>query len=220
MRSRLRAHLDVRKGELRWWLVYGPVRSGTTLMSDLTRTHTRYLVSDWGLHHALTPPLSRTPHGYDAIRPQRALLAEVLSACRTGSSGPLDLMYKQANLRQPELATLTALIGPPERSILCLRDPAGFMASATRKFPDVPHDELREFNYLGTLKAWEEMGGEIFLYHPDVTGQDYQDFLAPLRLAPDDVARVRYTGSTAPELTTDAMWERFHELAALAVNRV
>lgn len=219
MRHRLRAHLDVRRHGLRWWLVYGPVRSGTTLMSDLARTHTRYLVSDWGLHQSLSPPLSRTPEAYDAVRPQRALLAEVLSACRTGASGPLDLVYKQANLRRPELDALTRVLGPPERTILCLRDPAGFMASAIRKFPDVALDELRENNYLGTLDVWEDLGGDVFLYHPEVSGQEYRSFLAPLPLTQEEAARVRYSGSAAPELTTDAMWARFAEVAAHAANR-
>lgn len=220
MRDRLRAQLDVRRGHLRWWLVYGPVRSGTTLMADLASPSSRYLVSDMGLHAALTPPLGPLPHGYDVRRPRRALLAEVLSACRTGGTGPLDLVYKQANIRQPELQALTSVLGPPERSILCLRDPAGFMSSAVKKFPDVPVDELQEFNYLGTLDAWEELGGEVFLYHPEVTGEDYARFLAPLPLTPEQVARVRYTGTEAPELTTPRMWERFREVAEHAVNSV
>jgi hypothetical protein len=189
-------------------------------MSDLARAHTRYLISDWGLHAALTPPLSKTPPSYDARRPQRALLAEVLSSCRTGNSGVLDLMYKQANLRQPELEALTSVLGPPERKIFCLRDPAGFMRSAVKKFPEVSLDNLREINYLGTLDEWTSIGGEVFLYHRDITGEDYRRFLSPLPLDVPDVARVRYTGSEAPELTTEPMWARYRELAAAAVNAV
>lgn len=214
----MRAQLDVRRGALRWWLVYGPVRCGTTLMGNLARPSSRYLVSDMGLHAALTPPLSVLPPGYDVRRPQRALLAEVLSASTTGAHGPLDLVYKQANLRMPELAALSSVLGPPERTILCLRDPAGFMSSAIKKFPDVPQEELRESNYLGTLDAWEEIGGEVFLYHPGVTGQDYARFLAPLSLTLAQQAGVRYTGSEAAELATPAMWARFREVAAQAVN--
>src|SRR5580692_604390 len=121
---RLQARRAVQRGGLRWWLVYGPVRSGTTLMADFASRHARWEVSDWGLHAALTEPLSQPPPGYDVRRPRRALLAEVLAASGTGCRGPLDLVYKQANLRVKEYDTLVDLIGPPERTIYCLRDPA------------------------------------------------------------------------------------------------
>jgi hypothetical protein len=215
---RWQARSAVRKGALRWWLVYGPVRSGTTLMGNLAAAYARWDVSDWGLHAALTPPLSETPAVYDAARPRRALLAEVLASCTTGHRGPLDLVYKQANLRQPELEALVDLIGPPERRLFCLRDPAGFMQSATRKFPDIDLDNLRDINYIGTLEEHARIGGEVFLYHPGVTGEDYARVLRPLLLTPEQLASVNYTGSSAPELTTEPMWEHFRRLASVAVN--
>jgi hypothetical protein len=187
-------------------------------MTDLVAPSARWVVSDWGLAAGLTPPQSQVPASFDARRPQRALLAEVLASCRTDSSGPLDLVYKQANLRVTEAAILAELLGPPERTIFCLRDPAGFMRSAVRKFPDIPVDNLQRINYLGTIEEHQLVGGEVFLYHPEVNGDDYATFLRPLVL--DDQAResVRYTGSAAPELATPEMWDAFRQLSAVAAN--
>lgn len=214
----MRAWTALRRGPLRWWLVYGPVRSGTTLAADLVAAHSRWVVSDWGLHAALTEPLRATPARYDAVRPQRALLAEVLAVCDTGKRGTLDLVLKQANLRQPEYDALVRVMGEPERKIFCLRDPAGFMASAVRKFPDAGLQNLQESNYLGTIDEWSRIGGEVFVYHPKVTGEDYAQFLRPLQLSEAAKASVRFSGSAAPELATEQMWSRFHELAVQARN--
>jgi hypothetical protein len=219
-RERVRAWTALRRARLRWWLVYGPVRSGTTLAADLVAAHTRWVVSDWGLHAALTEPLRKPPDRYDVARPHRALLAEVLAACDTGKNGILDLVYKQANLRQPEYDALVRVLGVPERTIFCLRDPAGFMASAVRKFPDAGMDNLQSSNYVGTIDEWSRIGGDVFLYHPKVTGDDYAQFLRPLQLSDSARASVRYSGSAAPELTTEQMWQRFHELAGQARNVV
>jgi hypothetical protein len=201
-------------------MVWGPVRTGTTLLGDLIAEHARWSASDLGLHLALTPPLRDVPADYDVRRPQRAVLQEVLASCETGRRGPLDLVYKQANLGLDEHQALVAVLGPPERTIFCLRDPAGFMRSAVRKFPDVDLDNLREVNYLGSIAAHAHIGGEVFVYHPHVTGDDYARFLAPLQLTSAQRESVRYSGSEAPELATDTMWEHYRALAARAVNPV
>lgn len=208
----------LRRGRLRWWLVYGPVRSGTTLMTNLIAPHCRWVVSDWGLRHVLGGPLSNPPATYDSRSWERSFLAEVLASCRTGHGGPLDMVFKQANLRLPEYESLVTLLGPPERSIFCLRDPAGFMRSARQKFPDHSLEHLQEFNYLGTGEEHAHIGGEVFLYHPDVTGDDYAAFLQPLSVSVAERDQVRYTGSGAPELTTDEMWQMYERLLAVAVN--
>jgi len=215
---RLRAQRAVRRGALRWWLVYGPVRSGTTLMANLIAPSARWLVSDWGLHAALAGPFAATGP-FDRRRVQRALMAEVLAAVDSGHGGPVDLVYKQANLRRAEYDDLVGLFGPPQRRIFCLRDPAGFMSSAVRKFPDVDLDNLQEINYVGTSVEHDLIGGEVFHYHPAVTGEDYASFLAPLVIPAELRATVRYTGSAAPELATEQMWAEYHRLLEKAVNR-
>ncbi len=203
---------------LRWWLIWGPVRSGTTLMGDLAATHARWAVSDWGLRAALNPPLGVLPAGYDVDRPRRALMTEVLAHCETGHRGPLDLVLKQANLFDDEHAALVQLLGPPERSIFCLRDPAGFMRSAVRKFPDIDLENLRQINYIDSIERQARLGGEVFLYHPEVTGDDYARFLAPLTMTDAERESVRYTGGESPELTTEPMWQAFRELRPKAAN--
>ena len=218
MRGRLAARRALGRGPLRWWLVWGPVRSGTTLMADLIARHARWEVSDWGLALALSPPQSPYPDSYDPVVPRRALLAEVMASCRKNGRGSLDLVYKQANLRQTELDHLISVVGEPERRILCLREPAGFMSSAVKKFPDVPLDNLREINYIQTLAEHDRIGGEVFLYHPGVTGADYAAFLAPLEVPPEVQASVRFTGSEASELTTPGMWEAYERLLGKSAN--
>jgi hypothetical protein len=218
--TRWRARRALSRGRLRWWLVYGPVRSGTTLMSALLEPHTRWSVSDWGLHAVLDGPLSSTPPGFDLRRMRRDVLTEVLAATDTGHGGTLDLVYKQANMRKPEYDALVDVIGPPERSIFCLRDPAGFMRSAVRKFPDTDLDNLRVVNYVGTIAEHTAIGGDVFLYSPEVTGADYSRFLAPIPLSAAQQADVRYTGATADELTTPEMWVAFERMRGLAANAV
>lgn len=218
MRRRLRAWRTVRRGQLRWWLVYGPVRSGTTLMTDLLAPHARYVVSDWGLRHVLGGPLSNPPERFDPARYQRPFLAEVLAACDRKRRGPLDLVFKQANLRLPEYEVLVEHFGPPERTIFCLRDPGGFMRSAMAKFPSYSLEHLREFNYVGTAQEHTRIGGDVFLYHPSVTGDDYAEFVRPLTLTVAQHDSIRYTGSEASDLVTDAMRAEFHRLLPLAAN--
>ena len=208
----------LRRGALRWWLVYGPVRSGTTLMSRLLAAHSSAVVSDWGLHAVLAGPLSSTPPAFDLRRMRSAVLSEVLSACATGRRGLLDVVYKQANLRKPEYDALVQVFGEPERIVFCLRDPAGFMQSAVRKFPDTDLDNLRSFNYVGTIDEHAVIGGDVFLYSPDVTGADYARFLLPVPISAEEQEKVRYTGSTADELTTPEMWAAFERLKPLAVS--
>lgn len=217
-RLRAEAARAVRRPGLRWWLVWGPVRSGTTLMADLVAEHARWEISDWGLAAALTAPQSPYPASYDPARARRAVLAEALASCRRPHGGVVDLVYKQANLREPELEALTSVLGPPERSIFCLREPAAFMRSATRKFPDVDLDNLRRYNYVGTLAELERLGGEVFLYHPEVTGAEYAAFLEPLPISAAAQASVRYTGSAAPDLVTDEMKEAYERVVGRAAN--
>jgi hypothetical protein len=219
VRRRLRAARALRRGGLRWWLVYGPVRSGTTLMTDLVGPHARYVVSDWGLRNVLAGPLSDRRKQFDPSRYQRAFLADVLAACDRDRRGTLDLVFKQANLRLPEYEVLVEHFGPPERRIFCLRDPAGFMRSATTKFPDYSLEHLREFNYIGTAQEHARIGGDVFLYHPQVTGNDYAEFIRPLTISAAQRDAIRYTGSEADELVTEQMRQEFERLVPLAANR-
>jgi hypothetical protein len=203
---------------LRWWLVYGPVRSGTTLMTDLLAPHARYVVSDWGLRNVLAGPLSDQRGRFDPAHYRQAFLADVLAACDRGRRGSIDLVFKQANLRVPEYEVLVEHFGPPERQIFCLRDPGGFMRSATTKFPDHSLEHLREFNYIGTAREHTLIGGDVFLYHPQVTGDEYADFVRPLPLSDDQRASIRYRGSAADDLVTEQMRQEFQRLLPLAAN--
>lgn len=206
------------RGPLRWWLVYGPVRSGTTLAADLIGHHSKRTLSDWGLHAVLDGPLGDVPRSFDLRAMRRAVLEAAMDSVDHHPRRALDLVYKQANLRPAEASALTEALGPPERTIFCLRDPAGFMASALRKFPDVDRRNLQEINYLGTIEAHATIGGEVFVYHPGISAQEYESLLAPLGARPlgEDVV---FRGRSDPDSTTLAMWDAYERLAANAVNR-
>jgi hypothetical protein len=218
VRSRRRVRTALRRG-LRWWLVFGPVRSGSTLMADLVGDSARWRVSDWGLHAVLDGPLGAVPPRFDRRRFRTMVLREVLAAAGTGHSGPLDLVLKQANLQSAQYDALVEVLGEPQRRIFCLRDPAGFMASAVRKFPDVPIEDLQAGNYLASVAEHGRIGGDVFVYHPAVSPAEYVDFLRPLPVHPARQSAIRHTGGAAPELATAAMWEAYQRLLPLAANR-
>lgn len=191
-----------------WVLVYGPVRTGTTLMGQVLATTSRRFVGDWGLEGAIVGPLGPASR-IDHDRWRRMATREVLRSAAPGGGTTFDLVYKQANLRAPEYEALVSTWGPPRRTIFCLRDPSSFLASAVRKFPEVDVELQRAHSYLGTLAEYARIGGDVFLYGPGVTSGHYVDFLAP---APVARVPVVYKGHTADDLATPEMWEAFRSM--------
>lgn len=198
---------------LDWVLIYGPVRTGTTLMKQLVAETARREVSDWGLGPVAIGPVGGNSR-LDLTNFRRLLSRQVLAAAARGEGTTLDLVYKQANLTVDEHAAVTDMWGPPRRTIFCFREPAAFLASAKAKFPDVEVQRFRERNYLATVETFEQLGGDVFVYGPGAGLEDYLRFLAPLPV----VGRtpVEYRGSRAPELATQAMWDAFERIRAQA----
>lgn len=194
---------------LDWVLIYGPVRTGTTLMKQLVAEVARREVSDWGLGPLLVGPLgSNARLDVDALR--RWLSGRILRDAAPGGGTELDVVYKQANLTVEEHAALVDMWGPPRRTVFCFREPGAFLASARAKFPDVAVQQLREQNYLATARTYEVIGGEAFVYGPGVELEDYLRFLAPLPVR--GRTPIEYRGSRSPELATPAMWEAFERV--------
>lgn len=207
---------------LRWWLVYGATRSGTSYMYDLIRQCARLHISDWGLgtilaatHHWQTFR-SYVDHDYilfDWERLLRDLSANIVDNAYAGTGDQLDLVYKQATLEPDEYPALVSMWGPPERSIMCLREPAGYMASAVRKFPMASVEGLQEA-YVKSLSAFWQAGGDLFEYKPDLTTEDYVGFLSPLRFEGLRLTPFVYRGEQHFENVSDAMWEAYHGVRA------
>lgn len=209
MSSFLARRMRPPRQRLDWVLIYGPVRTGTTLMKQLVAETARREVSDWGLGPVAIGPVGANSR-LDLTKFRRLLARQVLADATRGGGTTLDLVYKQANLTVEEHAAVTDIWGPPRRTIFCFREPAAFLASAQAKFPDVEVQQLRERNYLATVETFERIGGDVFVYGPGAGLEDYLRFLAPLPV----VGRtpVEYRGSRAPELATPAMWDVFERI--------
>ena len=205
--------LLARKSSLRWWLIYGPARCGTTFMMLAVTENSRVQVSDWVLAPALQLPPELPQSKFDRKRARKDVSANILANARLGGGGPLDLAFKQAWLDTEEYEALVEMWGEPERKIFCFREPSGYMASAIKKFDFLPL-ELLQTRYNESLDLFWELGGDAFEYTPDLTVADYRDFLAPLVIPDREPFRFRYSGSSADELITPTMTKGYNDFVA------
>ena len=94
----------------------------------------------------------------------------------------------------------------------------GYMVSAARKFPTASVQHLQE-SYVQCLCAYWQAGGDIFEYKPGLTTADYVAFLKPLRLEGLRLTPFEYRGKQDPEHATDAMWEAYRRVQAVAADQ-
>lgn len=211
-RDRAAREILARKPSLAWWLVYGPVRSGTTHMMRIVAAHARIYIGDWGLRFPLQLPPDAPHIAFDRARARRDVARNVIRNAHAGSGSVIDLLVKSAQLRGEEHTALMEMWGPPRRTIFCVREPSGYLASAVRKFPGVPVDAFRA-EYVRDIAAFRSIGGDLFVYRPDLTLDDYRSFLAPLVVTDEPRFQFVYSGSAADDLVTDEMREAFASLA-------
>lgn len=212
------------KSQLSWWCVYGSTRSGTTYISRLAKSCAKLWTGDWRLGEFLV--------GIEAWREVRALPAHehiefdysrllrdvsrnIMDNAYSGDGSQIDFVYKQAALRPKEFKTLVAMWGPPERLIFCLREPAGFIASASKKFPRRTVENLQQ-HYVMCLNQYAQIGGDIVEYNPDLSLDDYIDFLQPLDFTKVELPSFRFKGEQEQENTTQEMWDAYHKIKAIA----
>ncbi len=206
--------------ELRWWLVYGPPRSGTSYVMRLIKTCSRLYVSDWGLGMFLAHipdwlQFSSHPlHDYIAFDPDRLLhdiSSNILDNAYAGDGDQLDLIYKQAGMRPRVIQTLGRMWGPPERVIFCLREPAGYMASAAKKFAQGSRDRWQSL-YLHSINSYPTVGGEVLEYTSELSLADYLRFLAPLNFEGKRLPPFEYRGEQDHESVSEEMWAAYHRI--------
>lgn len=207
-----------RRRDLTWWLVYGPVRSGTTFMMSAVGANARLRIGDWGLRHGLGLPPDLPHIRFDRERARSDFSRNVLSNAPSGDGRAIDLVYKSAQLRPDELDALTELWGSPARIIFCLREPSGYLASALKKFPDVAVQAFRD-EYVADIAAYEVIGGDLFDYHAGLTTEDYRRFLLPLDLPTGPDHEFVYRGESADHLVTADMVEAYDRVAAARPQR-
>ena len=144
--------------------------------------------------------------------------SNILTNAYTGNGDQLEFVYKQANLTAKEYRPLVAMWGPPERIIFCLREPASFIASADKKFSRGTIEILQK-EYVESLRAYGELGGDVFEYGADLDKEDYLNFLSPLNFSHTALPDFRYKGARDEENTTDAMWRAYNEVRELHLRK-
>lgn len=214
------------KPKLTWWLIYGPPRSGTTYMLRLTKTCCALYAGDWGLGPILRPmpdwleTRSSPDFGYirfDYDRLLRDISDNIIDNAYRGTGDQLDLLYKQATLQIDQFRALVAMWGAPERTIFCFREPAGYMASAVRKFIYDSSERLQQL-YVDSVESYLDIGGDTFEYTPKLTVSDYVSFLEPLRLEDDELQPFRYKGRREPDLVTEEMRAAYRKVRTQAAS--
>lgn len=200
-----------RKKRLNWWLIYGSTRSGTTYMTRQVEKCAALVVGDWGLAAILGPLPDYDYIRFDYSRFLRDVSRNILRNARGGGGRQLDLVFKQAGLSPGEYNALIAMWGPPARTIFCLREPAGYVASARRKFTQVEIGEVQR-SYVEAIDRFLEIGGEVFEYAPGRTSADYEAFLEPLRFDRDGLDPFAFRGREEPERVTPEMTKAYQRV--------
>lgn len=164
-----------RKKRIKWWLVYGPHRTGTTYMYRFIRRAARLGFSD--RMEQVTAIYEQNLQKKESLK---VVKGEIINIFSFGGGRQLDLVLKQAVLELKQYELLIRLLGEPERIIFCLREPADYIRSYKKKFPDgLQHMEQR---YLNSLAVYEHIGGGIFEYSHEEDTDKYLYFLRPLKL--------------------------------------
>jgi hypothetical protein len=208
------------KPELRWYLIYGLPRSGTSYMLRIVSACSALYVGDWGLAPILDPVPdwleSRSASAFDYIRFNyerllRDISNNILDNAYLGEGNQLDLVYKQAALGSNQYQVFVKMWGRPARTIFCLREPTGYIASAVRKFIYDSVERLQEV-YIDSINSYLQIGGDIFEYTPDLSVSDYISFLQPLNFKGKCLPPFQYKGEQDHEHVTDEMWSAYYRV--------
>ncbi len=100
--------------------------------------------------------------------------------------------------------------GRPERILFSLREPAGYMASAKKKFAQQDINSLQR-NYINVFNKYNQIGGDIIEYKQNLETKDYLLFLKPLQLDENRIIKFVYQGKTLAEDTNEQMWSAYHQ---------
>jgi hypothetical protein len=168
-------------GNIDWVLVYGPPRTGTSLLARLLSYQSKFLFVDVGLHFARKYPESANWDERLSLTYYEKIYFNLLVNAHEGAwfhyksfSRPIDLVIKQAALRPADYHLLCHAFGLPSRKIFCIREPSSYYQSHKKKFnqPDNIVDD-----YLFSLKTYEEIGGEIIEYSSRLDLPTYENIL-------------------------------------------
>ena len=99
-----------------------------------------------------------------------------------------------------------------------MRDPAGYMASAEKKFDQVTHDRLRSA-YLRSFDLFDQIGGDVFEYGPAQSRVKLRAYLDAIGFPTNAVTEERlkafaFRGAQKPELVTPQMQSRYDQFVS------
>ena len=204
-----------------WWFVYGSGRTGTTYLYRLLATNAVHLVSDSGVGRLLN-----TLHLVELLDHQRYLSdlsGNILDNARRGGGRSIDLVFKQANSTVAEYTQLVAMFGEPQRKLFCMRNPAGYIASATKKFEGAKIEQLRR-KYTASYEMYEKVGGDVLEYGPDLDARHIMNYLEEAGFqmnnkTEDLLTEFKYSGSQSDELVTQPMRNVYNEFLSKIADK-
>lgn len=167
--------------KINWVLVYGPPRTGTSLLARLLSYQSKFLIVDVGLHFARKYPENVNWDERLSLSYYEKIYFNLLVNSHEGSwfncksfSRPIDLVIKQAALRPEDYYLLCHVFGLPSRKLFCIREPSSYSQSHKQKFnqPDNIDND-----YLFSLKTYDMIGGEIIDYNSNLDLPTYENIL-------------------------------------------
>lgn len=191
----------------RWWFVHGAGRTGTTYMLRLFNSNAQKYVSDIGLGRLLVG--LKDVREIDSDRIVRDLALNISENARTGWGRGVEFVFKQAKCSLNTYDYLTEMFGEPERSLFCMRNPAGYIASAEKKFDQVKMERLRGA-YTRSFQLYETIGGDVIEYGPNLSREKVERYLQAIGFpisakTTERLDTFQYAGEQKPELVTADM---------------
>ncbi len=164
--------------KLNWVLIYGPPRTGTTLLSEIASFESKFMIVDIGLQlMRVFPENSKWPSSSRSSLYNLVYLNLLKNShegtwfCLNRFNRPYDFVLKQAALRIKDYNYLVKIFGPPSKIYFCIREPSAYRISHLKKFSQPSHIED---DYLRSLKAYEKIGGTVVDYSCGYSLEDYE----------------------------------------------
>lgn len=168
-------------GKLNWILIYGPPRTGTTLLSEIAAYESKFMIVDVGLQLMRVYPENSKWQPAIRNRLYNFIYLNLLSNSHEGTwfcynrfKRPYDFVLKQAALRIEDYNYLVKLFGAPKKTYFCVREPSAYSTSHLKKFskPSYINDD-----YLRSLIAYEKIGGTVVDYSCTFSLEDYENII-------------------------------------------
>jgi hypothetical protein len=166
---------------INWVLVYGPPRTGTSLLSRLLSYNSKFMIDDVGLHLIRKYPEAANWSSELSLRYYENTYFNLLCQSHEGTwfykkpfLRPIDIVIKQASLQEKDYKLLCSFFGSPRKKYFCIREPSGYCSSHLKKF-DQPNNVIED--YERAIVAYDKIGGEIIDYSSSLDLHTYEKIL-------------------------------------------